>query len=229
MENASKALIMAGGILIALMIIGAILLMYNNLTAYQKTSVESKREIQTVEFNQQFATYERNNVRGSDLLSLVNRIIDYNSRKTEEGYTEIKIDIQIGDKELIKDKFCYDLDSDPKLIKSSYNEKNLERNLVSIVKNIEEKYNGTGSTNYISNLISNVSQVMDHEESAKKILPQDLSKYGGYSKIRQDVATYYEYSQLKKAYFDCTQTKYDKYTGRIVYMNFEFNKDKNFE
>ena len=31
MENASKALIMAGGVLIALMIIGALVLMFSNL------------------------------------------------------------------------------------------------------------------------------------------------------------------------------------------------------
>ena len=34
MENASKALIMAGSILIGLMVIGALLLMFNSLSSY---------------------------------------------------------------------------------------------------------------------------------------------------------------------------------------------------
>ena len=38
MENASKALIMAGGILIALLVLGALLLMINNLSDYQKSN-----------------------------------------------------------------------------------------------------------------------------------------------------------------------------------------------
>ena len=40
MENASKALIMAGSVLIALMIIGALLLMFNSISNYQQTDTE---------------------------------------------------------------------------------------------------------------------------------------------------------------------------------------------
>ena len=36
MENASKALIIAGSLLIGLLIISALVLMFSNLTAYQK-------------------------------------------------------------------------------------------------------------------------------------------------------------------------------------------------
>ena len=85
MENASKALIMAGSVLIALMILGALLLMFNNLNNYQNTESQNTREAQVVEFNNQYETYNRNNVRGSDLCSLLNRVADYNRRKSTEG------------------------------------------------------------------------------------------------------------------------------------------------
>ena len=85
MENASKALIMAGSVLIALMIIGALLLMFNNLSNYQKTETQNTREAQVIEFNNQYETYNRKNVRGSDLYSLLNRVVDYNRRKSSEG------------------------------------------------------------------------------------------------------------------------------------------------
>ena len=42
MENASKALIMAGGVMIALLIIGSLLLMFNNLSSYQVGSNERR-------------------------------------------------------------------------------------------------------------------------------------------------------------------------------------------
>lgn len=85
MENASKALIMAGSVLIALMIIGALLLMFNNLSNYQKTETQNTKEAQVIEFNNQYETFNRTNVRGSDLYSLLNKVIDYNRRKSTEG------------------------------------------------------------------------------------------------------------------------------------------------
>lgn len=85
MENASKALIIAGSVLIALMIIGALVLMFSNLTSYQETNTQNTREAQITEFNNQYTTYARNNVRGSDLYSLLNKVVDYNRRKSTEG------------------------------------------------------------------------------------------------------------------------------------------------
>lgn len=85
MENASKALIMAGGVLIALLIIGALLLMFNSLTSYQEVGVQNTKEAQVIEFNNQYVTYNRNDVRGSDLYSLLNNVIDYNRRKSSSG------------------------------------------------------------------------------------------------------------------------------------------------
>ena len=56
MENASKALIMAGSVLIALMIIGALILTFSNITAYQETNTRSTRSSQMAEFNSQYET-----------------------------------------------------------------------------------------------------------------------------------------------------------------------------
>lgn len=43
------------------------------------------------------------------------------------------------------------------------------------------------------------------------------------SPIRNDVYTYYEYVQFKRAHFDCESVKYNENTGRIVYMKFVSN------
>ena len=85
MENASKALIMAGGVLIALLIIGSLLLMFNNLSSYLDTNIKETRTAQIIEFNNQFETYNRTDVRGSDLYSLLNKAADYNERKSIIG------------------------------------------------------------------------------------------------------------------------------------------------
>lgn len=111
MENASRALIMAGSILIALMIIAALLLMFNNLTTYQREETQTAREAQVIEFNNQFSTYNKEKVRGSDLYSLLNKVIDYNRRKSTAGtgtndegqylaYQEMKITFSINKSDL---------------------------------------------------------------------------------------------------------------------------------
>ena len=96
MENASKALIMAGGVLISIIIISMLILVYNSLTSYQQTSIENEREAQTLQFNQQFEGYNRKGVRGNDLYSLVNKVVDYNKRysslfATDDNYEPMSV------------------------------------------------------------------------------------------------------------------------------------------
>ena len=80
MENASKALIMAGAVLIALMVIALLVFFFNNIRDLQKTNLTSEEVQQIAEFNKQFDVYARD-VYGSELLSLANKVVDYNKRE----------------------------------------------------------------------------------------------------------------------------------------------------
>ena len=96
MENASKALLMAAGVLIALLTIGLLLYMFSSMSNTQKEGVQTARESQVIEFNNQFTSYMRDNIRGSDMISLINRVSDYNKRKgdnSEEKYQQFNITI----------------------------------------------------------------------------------------------------------------------------------------
>ena len=96
MENASRALIMAASVLIGIVIISAFILMMSNLTSYQESSYSSTLSSQIAEFNNQFTTYARDNIRGSDMISLMNKVVDYNTRYTgTEGYTAMGITINM--------------------------------------------------------------------------------------------------------------------------------------
>lgn len=103
MENASKALLMAGGVLISIIIATMLMLMFNNLTAYQRNANDQEYQAEVVKFNQPYEGYNRNDVRGNDLVSLINRVIDYNTRKTtandeaEDTYQPITITINLTD------------------------------------------------------------------------------------------------------------------------------------
>ena len=82
MENASKALVMAGGILIALLIVGALMLMINQVSDYQKTETDSEKTQQLADFNKEYVQFTYDDIKGYELISLVNKVIDYNIKET---------------------------------------------------------------------------------------------------------------------------------------------------
>ena len=103
MENASKALIMAGGMLLAILIVSLLIYAWSLFSEYQ-ASQDSLADVEdTAKFNEQFANYDRDDVQGYELISLVNKIIDYNYRKSDDGeaknnnkYSPIKITVNFG-------------------------------------------------------------------------------------------------------------------------------------
>ena len=230
MENASKALIMAGSVLLALIVIGAFILMLTNLNDYQEKNDTTLQQQQIVEFNNQFSTYDRTGLRGSDMLSLMNRIIDYNSRKTTEdiGFQKMKITIKGLDSNILQ-SLRYETSGNNLLIKkNTYTQDNLSE-IVTKPQELERKY----QKKYITQLVSNISKFMDiynsslsinqkiQEINEKKWLPKSVTTYGSLDSVKNDILIYYEYSQFKRTYFDSTgETKYDKNTGRITELNF---------
>ena len=92
MENASKALIMAGGMLIAMLIVGLLVWGYNNISDYQRTNAETEELEDIREFNLKLEAYNRGSVRGYQMISLANLARDYNSKYSEDdGYYKVEI------------------------------------------------------------------------------------------------------------------------------------------
>lgn len=89
MENASKALLIGAEMLIALLVLSALVMMFNSLGLFQSTSNKSKASEQIAKFNIEFEAYNREDVLGIELVSLCNKINDYNAKYQEDGYTKI--------------------------------------------------------------------------------------------------------------------------------------------
>lgn len=194
MENASKALIMAGSVLIALMVIGALILMFNNLSNYQETDTQTTREAQIVQFNNQYETYNRNDVRGSDLYSLLSKVVDYNRRKsnaatgTDEGqdieYKPMEINVKFPTINQIETNWTFDNE-----IRLFNRELGLKNNILTIddsktatsfkvkieneLNDVETKYGKSGITN-LANGISNLFLTEQNPSEDKKQTAVDL-------------------------------------------------------
>ena len=108
MENASKALLIAGGMLMVMLVIGLVLYVRQNYSDYYASQEEFKNIENVTQFNKQFTSYERNDVKGNELISLINKIIDYNDRMSDKATnnsqgTPIEMEIAMGDSNKIKD------------------------------------------------------------------------------------------------------------------------------
>ena len=80
MENASKALLIAGGILILIILVSLVLLVKNNVTNFYASEDELQMIADKTKFNEQFTRFNRDDVAGYELISLTNKVIDYNER-----------------------------------------------------------------------------------------------------------------------------------------------------
>ncbi len=87
MENASKALLMAGGILIAMLIIVALIFAFNSIGNFYSNVDRVDLDEEIVKFNLQFEAYNRDDVKGIELRTLMNKINDYNNKYNQDGYS----------------------------------------------------------------------------------------------------------------------------------------------
>lgn len=88
MENASKALVMAGGVLISIIIISMLMLVINNLTNYQEANTTMDKSNKIAQFNNEYLPYDKDDIRGNELVTLANKVLDYNIRRTQYGSTK---------------------------------------------------------------------------------------------------------------------------------------------
>ena len=94
MENASKALIIAGGMLIAMLIVGLLVWGFGRIRETQQTEVDQESIQEITDFNERFEAYNRTTVRGYQMISLANLVYDTNSRFTEaDGYNPVTVTV----------------------------------------------------------------------------------------------------------------------------------------
>ncbi len=107
MENASKALLMGAGILFAVMLLSGLLILWSNISKSQSIDTGQKDE-QLANFNMEFETYCKENIYGSEILTILNKIASYNENppdffNSKVQYEQIKLLVNLGTKNPFKD------------------------------------------------------------------------------------------------------------------------------
>ena len=94
MENATKALLIAGGVLIAIIIITMFIMMFNRLSNLQNEQEEQQKIEQLADFNAQFEAYNKKAMYGTDVITLINKVVENN--KIYSGNTDYQITITLN-------------------------------------------------------------------------------------------------------------------------------------
>ncbi len=236
MENATKALLIAGGIFFGLIIITAIIFAYTQIVDYYRSEQEIIKTEQVVKFNQQYDGYIRNDVRGNEILSLINKIVDYNKREADtEGIKFERMIIQIsldGKKSEFKYPKKYDVEN--KDIIMDFNNTRSD-NDIDKISNMMQTIQGNTGVNYTeaqlqrcATEISNIFAPDDFPNSDKKnatpswvsackkrnsVVQSIIGKeYDALSaneqlKLKEATLEYYQFQRFKRAHFDCEVSK----------------------
>ena len=229
MENASKALIMAGSILISMIIIALLVAFYNNLRSLEQTKSNSNQEEQITEINKQFTEYQRI-VYGSEILSLANKVEYYNQREADnKGYKPIVLIVTIGNGKGIDNTFfssgTYNISTNNQLQKQV----NELRNLITTYESKENKNKNTTwfENGNIKLSVAEIATMRTNEWEEKLGLDEKISAHIlTITKIKNLSSEYLRLknieSEFKQKKFKCTNFEYDGgISGRIEKMTYE--------
>lgn len=206
MENASKALMFAGTILITLMVISAVVFMYRDLTSVKRQESENQKVEEIAEFNKSFESYEKD-LKGAQIFSLANKITDYNNKYAgNDGYEAITLTVNVGSKEN-NDKYYKNLQSE---IDGMIKDKYMSSNYLEALHEAKENENNVDKKT---------------REKAKETIDDLKKKLGNkynnaYGNVNKDWEKYNnEYKAIKNKTFKSEGVKYYS-NGRIESMTY---------
>ena len=225
MENASKALIMAGSVLVSVLIIGLLVTMFNNLSNTKSTEQEAAETESITQFNARYEAYNRKMLYGTDIISLANLVKD-DEKYNADGYSGIKVQITIKKMTNYASKYS-------STYANLFGENKDAVDISNDIENLNGDINNNKTTYFLFGLKSdgNVDkgnklsfEAIDKKgkkevQEIKKVNDQDkVSEYEKYCDLKDFL------KDFKRDVFKCQSNSisYDN-NGRITTMNFTDN------
>ena len=236
MENITKALLIVAGILIVIMVITLLITAVNQISTYYSSQHDKKMVEQTVDFNSKFENYAGQTIRGNELLSIINRVIDYNNYQSDMvGYEQINLHVDLLGHE---DEFR---DSNVNVVVNQQITGNINNDNMKRISNLslELTSSATGidglTETKLQKLASEIHNIAyDHEyegddlDEYKRYRLQRLTKIFGRNVQESEVnaikiatCKYYELTQFKRAMFKCIEISHNTENGRVNGISFE--------
>lgn len=213
MENASKALIIAGSVLLAVLIMTALIYTFSKISSLKQVEASSEEEKILAQYNKEIENFNRAGLYGSEILSLANLIEDYNERQSElKGYGPITLKVSIkpitGAEYLKENEYSNYID----LTKDFKNVENKTKELKQtiICGQTLDKLAGM-RTDTLKDLISRYNTANGKNHNLTDI-ENEIAKY---QNVNSEMQTF------KNKRFNTPEVKYDNGTGRVKSMTYK--------
>lgn len=207
MENASKALYMAAGILISLMIVAIFVYLFNAGGNLGEKYEERQSQEQLHLFNSKFENFARSNNSISDMISVTNLAINTNEENEYNTQKTVEIEIEIASSVFLS-------------VSSKYE---IERNNIFIGK--LENVSDSSEKIYVYDLMN---RKIDEIESKYTLsINQACSNADGVLRdiVGTDTFSIVDNNMKYKYQFKNTDIQYHESTGRVKYMKFEISRE----
>lgn len=217
MENATKALEMAASVLIGMLIIGLIVFAYTQFSNLKQIEENAKAIEQASDFNQDYEVYNKDGIYGSELLSLANKVVDYNKRTQDDGYTSIQLAIKFDrlpqnmNNTTYNSRYNFALEMQGEDLVESYEK---------LTSDITKKGNTTLTSDAIINGATVTKKIVQWEKMSNVTLRSYFNS-GVPTKIQEYKDLCDAQTDLARKTFRQPNITYDKNNGRITNIEFE--------
>lgn len=216
MENASKAIIIAGGILISLIAISIFYYMFEKIGEFREATDIDTNEQALLDFNKSFEAYNKKIMYGADIKSVLNKAIDNNVRnkvdnEPDNGYY---VDVVIYFKNDLQTRVETYEKTD---IGTGYEVKTNTEN-IAFRKNTA--YSLRENKDKIKAILIDAGSWNVETDDDKVYNNQDSSVSTYTIGCKTYTVTYYPAAEFKRRIFYCSGVEYHKDTGRVGKMTF---------
>lgn len=218
MENASKALLIAGGILLAVLVLALLALLLSNISSNQLAQEKKLKTEQVQEFNQQWEAYNKKALFGADIITVVNKAIQNNKAvETMFEHNKFYVNVTIN---------CGSTSFDTKITKL-----NLKTGETELVNSVPDTVTGGDEISKDSISLSKITNLgsWKNDDTLKmdnKIVEEfGSANIGGTYEDKANSAIYYvesAFKVFKTTVFSCTGIDY--VDGRVHQIYFEITK-----
>lgn len=218
MENASKALLIAGGILLAVLVLALLALLLSNISSNQLAQEKKLKTEQVQEFNQQWEAYNKKALFGADIITVVNKAIQNNKAvETMDKDNKFYVNVTLN---------CGSTSFDTKITKL-----NLKTGKTDSVDQVDETVTGISTISKDTITLSGATTLGswkngDTLKMDNKIVEAFKSvNIGGTYEDKANSEIYYvesAFKVFKTTVFSCTGIDYAD--GRVKQINFEITK-----
>lgn len=210
MENATKALTMAAGVLIAIMVIALIYLLLNQISETSKQDEIRKKAEQVAEFNKEYESYEKKMLRGTEIITVMNKAIANNTKYDNQDKI-YDIDIHFTLKTPVTSVTITVVDGEQTKTKE-----NTEFDAGKVYKLIDDK-----QKNRINAELENFMKLGAQQITSDDGIIIEWKNERNYTKV------YDNFKVFKRKIFRCKKIEYNEETGRVCLMVFEELKQSN--